>query len=553
MNTRMLNRAVPFLLLAAINRPLAEAAPQSANRPVLQPDAFRHYVEQFNKDDDELYVNHVPNEKSWEFLQANIPLFECPDKQIEKTYYFRWWTFRKHIKQTSDGFVVTEFLPKVSWSGKDNTIDCPAGHHHYEGRWLRDPKYLDDYSMFWFRKGGNPRAYSFWAADAIWARYLVTGNANLAKDLLPDLIKNYQAWEKDHLDASGLFWQIDDRDGMECSIAGNGCRATINSYMFGDAVAISRIATLAGQTELARQFRDKAVATKKLVQDKLWDADAKFFKVLGRSEVKDGKVVAAGKLADVREEHGYTPWYFNLPDRNAGYEEAWRQLMDPKGFFAPYGPTTAEQRHPKFAVSYTGHGCQWNGPSWPFATAVTLTALANVLNNYPQTVISKADYFKTFGIYTNSHQLKREDGRIQPWIDENIDPFTGVWLARVFCMAENDRLMARDKAEKVLRERGKDYNHSTYCDLVISGLVGLRPRPDETVEVNPLVPLGTWDYFCLDQVSYHGRMLTILYDKTGTHYNQGRGLRIFADGRQIAASDTLARMTATLPPMKHNP
>ena len=30
-----------------------------------------------------------------------------------------------------------------------------------------DPRYLDDYAVFWFRKGGEPRRYSFWAADAM--------------------------------------------------------------------------------------------------------------------------------------------------------------------------------------------------------------------------------------------------------------------------------------------------------------------------------------------------------------------------------------------------
>jgi hypothetical protein len=34
-------------------------------------------------------------------------------------------------------------------------------------------------------------------------------------------------------------------------------------------------------------------------------------------------------------------------------------------------------------------------------------------------------------------------------------------------------------------EREKDYNHSTLCDLVISGLIGLRPRADNIIEVNP--------------------------------------------------------------------
>ena len=37
---------------------------------------------------------------------------------------------------------------------------------------------------------------------------------------------------------------------------------------------------------------------------KLWDNEAKFFKVLLQGTNKD--------LTDVRELHGFTPWYFNL-------------------------------------------------------------------------------------------------------------------------------------------------------------------------------------------------------------------------------------------------
>lgn len=32
------------------------------------------------------------------------------------------------------------------------------------------------------------------------------------------------------------------------------------------------------------------------------------------------------------------------------------------------------------------------------------------------------------------------------------------------------------------KERGQDYNHSTCNDLIITGLVGLRPRIDDVVE-----------------------------------------------------------------------
>jgi hypothetical protein len=249
------------------------------------------------------------------------------------------------------------------------------------------------------------------------------------------------------------------------------------------------------------------------------------------------------ELSDVREEHGYTPWYFNLPDEDKSV--AWAPLLDPRGFYAPYGPTTAEQRHPKFSVSYQGHECQWNGPSWPYSTAITLSGMANLLNNCRQEVVSRQDYFNLLKVYAQSHQLKLDDGRVVPWIDENLNPTNGDWLSRTRLKSWKNGSWDASKGGE---ERGKDYNHSTYCDLVISGLVGLRPRADETVEVNPLLPDGAWDYFCLDQVRYHGRWLTILYDRTGQRYHQGKGLRLFADGTELASAGGLTRLTAQLPP-----
>jgi predicted GH43/DUF377 family glycosyl hydrolase len=512
---------------ASVGAQARSALGQESPKPtVLKAAGVKHFIDAFNQNDTEQYPSFLSNAKAWDFLKNNIPLLDCPDKDINEIYYFRWWGFRKHLRETREGFVITEFLPSVGWAGKYNSIDCAAGHHFHEGRWLADPVYLDDYSLFWFRGGGEPRRYSFWAAESLWARYLVTGDDRVIKELLPDLIANYEGWECERLDTNGLFWQIDDRDGMEVAIGGSGYRPTINSYMYGDATAIANIAALCGQKEVAKRFSAKAAEIKRLTQEKLWDPEARFFEVLPRGP--------NARWRDVREELGYTPWYFNLPD--ADKSAAWRQIVDTNGFRAPFGPTTAEQRHAQFRISYEGHECQWNGPSWPFATSVTLTALANLLDNYEQSTVSRQDYFDLLQTYTRSQHLRLDDGRVVPWIDEDINPIDGDWIART---------LLRQRGSKI-PERGKDYNHSTYCDLIISGLVGLRPRADGIVEVNPLAPL-TWDYFCLDQIRYHGRWLTILWDKTGEHYQKGRGLRVLADGQEIASADSLRRLTGALP------
>ena len=88
--------------------------------------------------------------------------------------------------------------------------------------------------------------------------------------------------------------------------------------------------------------------------------------------------------------------------------------------------------------------------------------------------------------------------------------------------------------------------HSLFSDLIITGLVGLTPRADDTIEVHPLLPDGTWDWFCLDAVPYHGKTLTILWDKTGAHYGKGAGLRLFADGKLLAETNRLTRVTGKL-------
>lgn len=509
-----------------------ESAPAE---PLLETTRFQAYVDTFNRNDEELYPQAIRNAQAWDFLAANVPRFECPDAELEQTYWFRWWTFRKHLKQTPDGTVITEFLPPVPWAGKYNTISCAAGHHLYEGRWLRNPQPLDDYSRFWFRGGGDPRRYSFWAADALEARALVTGQDQLPRELLPDLLTNCAGWEKDRFDpAVGLFWQEDGQDGMEVSVGGSGYRVTINSYLYADALAIARIAEHAGQPEVATKFRAKAAALKQRVLERLWDPAAGFFKVLPRGD--------GAKLAAVRELHGLTPWYFGLPD--PAQTVAWKAFADPAGFRARFGLTTTEQRHPGFTLAYTGHECQWNGPSWPYSTAVTLTAAARVLHGPAQDVLRDIDYFAALRTYARAHRLTRDDGKVVPWIDENLNPHTGDWIARTRLRTWSNGTWS---AEKGGRERGKDYNHSTFCDLVISGLVGLIPRADDVVTVHPLVPEGTWDYFALEAIPYHGRQLTIFWDRTGERYHRGAGLRVLADDREIASSPRLARVEGRLP------
>lgn len=481
---------------------------------VLKYKDYSHYVDYFNGMEDENIAQAIPNAQASEWMKENIPLFDCPQKNFEEMFYYRWWTLRKHIKETPVGYGMTEFLVDRSYADKYNLIACAIGHHIYESRWLRDPKYLDGIIHTWYRGNeGKPMnkmmKFSSWNPDAVYNRYLVDLDKEFLTDMYNDLCDEYKRWEESHRLANGLYWQGDVQDGMEESISGGRkkqyARPTINSYMYGNAMALSTVATMLGKTEDAKLYSEKAAAIKNLVENRLWNEKSQFF-----------ETVRGDTCAQVREAIGYIPWYFNLPSAGK-YDEAWKQLNDEKGFSAPYGLTTAERRHPEFRTHGVGK-CEWDGAIWPFATAQTLTALANYLNHTDNPSVTDSTYFRQMELYVES-----QHHRGRPYVGEYLDEVTGYWL-------------------KGDQERSRYYNHSTFNDLVITGLVGLRPRPDNTIEVNPLVPENKWDWFCLDNVLYHGHNLTILWDKYGDRYHQGRGLRVLVDGKEVGHADTLTKL-----------
>lgn len=479
---------------------------------------LRAYVERFNREDEETVVQKIPNAKACKWLEENIPRVELPDAVLEEIYYFRWWTYRKHIKETEKGYIITEFLPTVKWSGPYNSINCATGFHIREGRWLyHADRYLEDYIRFWLNNHGNTRSYSCWLAYAVWEYCRVRGDYTIALDNLDKICANYEMWEQEKKRPQGLFWSHDDRDAMEFSISGPGFRPTLNSYMYGDACAISVFANMDGKKELAEKYRHKAEEIKEKLQKYLWDKD--FFKVIPEEDI--GKMSEEGfpeveKERNVREEIGYIPWYFNLPD--AGYEKAFCQLLDEDGFKGRRGIRTAEKRHERYCYP-ADHECLWNGPVWPYATTQTLAALANLLQNYRQSYLHKGDYYRLLKEYAESHHLKRENGKVVPWIDENLDSETGEWIAR--------RILKGNgwKKETGGYERGKDYNHSMYCDLILSGLLGIGDDGRGMLKVNPLIP-ESWEYFRVENLMFGGKCYEVFYDRTGEKYGRGSGIHI---------------------------
>ena len=337
-------------------------------------------------------------------------------------------------------------------------------------------------------------------------------------------MKQYRGYDN-HFDSNlGLYWQAPVWDATELTAAsyetdpadpyhgGYGFRPTINAYQYGDAKAISAIASLKGNSALANEYADRASALQDAMTQHLWDGNAQFFKHRARDNNPNGNLVST------REIMGYLPWMFNVGLDNS-YSASFKQLNDPQGFSSPFGPTTAENRSTWFMHDAALGCCRWDGPSWPFATAQTLTAAENLLNNYPaQDNFSAADYFTLISKYVATHFKNGV-----PYIAEAHNAYENNWQYDTTGHSE-------------------DYNHSTFVDNIIAGLIGLRAQSDSSVVVNPLVD-PSWTYFGLENVAYHGHNLTIIWDKSGTQYNQGQGLTVWVDGVKGDNRQDLGKLT----------
>lgn len=491
-----------------------------------------------------LIQQYFGNDASW--YADRIPVFESSDSDIQDVYYYRWKIFRAHQRDLgADGYISTEFLGDVSWQTQPSALLIDATNMHLrEGRWCRDRRFKDDYRNFIFGPNKNPYQFSESMADGVWQGYLVDGVADTITGLLDSMQDVYTGWNTTTMSTGGydvsksLYWiqpltdateytiaSIDASGGSDGFTGGNAFRPSINSYQYANALAISNIASLAGNQDLAQQYKDKATAIKADVQDSLWNSTFQHF--IDRYKV-DNDDVKYWDFIRGRELVGFVPWTHDLPDDNEVYAQAWKHLTDSEKFAGPHGLRTNEPSYEYYMRQYRYEGdkreCQWNGPAWPYQTTQTLSALANLLDHYPKAaaanVISKADYTKILQQYAQLHYNQNRGGILD--IEEDYDADTGLPIVGL--------------------ARSPHYFHSGFIDLILSGFVGIRPRADDTLEINPIADGASISYFRAERILYHGHEVAVQWDATGKKYGE-KGLIVEVDGKKAASSSKMSRLT----------
>jgi hypothetical protein len=305
-------------------------------------------------------------------------------------------------------------------------------------------------------------------------------------------------------------------------------RVDLSAYNFGNARAVARIYRELGQSEKAAEFDALAEKIEGAMAAKMWNRDKGFFYSLRADD---------DAPADVKEIIGVYPFYFDMFPPGEGYEAAWASILDPGQFWTPWPVASVSKECPAFSqegwpqADGRSAACMWNGPTWPHANSIVLTAMARTLRaerGLPKekaSPLSREKLWELFASFTKAQYRAQDPGF--PWTGEYYNGETGRW-----------------------KTAERDYNHSTWLDILIPDIVGLVPRGDDVLEVDPLAPPGALAYFTLDGQRYHGRDVTIVWDAPGDdddRHGDGReGLDVYLDGEVAASANELTRLLINL-------
>ncbi|WIA57602.1 discoidin domain-containing protein [Sphingobium sp. WTD-1] len=492
-------------------------------------------------------VQRFGNDAPW--YQDRIPFFESADPKIDAVYYYRWQLYRGHQRDLGEeGYITTEFFDDVDWQRHPYaSLNDATGFHLAEGRWLNDRRFADDYIRFMYR-GGNDRHFTDYMADSVWGRYLIDGDKAGVLEHLPVMRHIYRLWDEKFDFDKGLYFveplldateytvsSIDASGGKDGFRGGDAFRPSVNSYMYANARALAKMATMAGDTEMAQEYEARAQALKDHVLADLWSEKLGHF--IDRHQSRKNPHVNYWDPIRNRELVGYLPWMFDLVPDEAKYAGAWAHLLDPASLAGKAGMRTVEANYEYYMRQYRYLGdapeCQWNGPIWPYQTTQVLIAMANLLDHHRrQGPVTRSDYMRLLRQYTALHyQGDRLD------LEEDYHPETGKPIVGL--------------------DRSHHYFHSGYNDLILGGLVGIRPRADDVLEVNPLLPDAgdpqALAWFRAQDVPYHGHRIAVTWDADGSHYGRGKGLSVEVDGKEVARRETLGRIELPVPRVANAP
>lgn len=498
-------------------------------------------------------MNCVEHQKK-EYLKwfDNVPAFESSDPLLNVCYWYRWFILRHNMARPDFGnFHHTLFYEGRSHKTKKE-IYKPSGWeftkliplstplHLTDSRWYGDGELskealrslfdsMDENGLFkvtFTDASGNE--YSNFAAWALYRFYLVHDDILFIKEVLPWFKKNsrgvYKAHEtaNDHLQIEAVhqltgkeyqpsYWYFFDYpdNPYDKSKYTPLKRVDRSVYMYLNCLGIAYLCGILNDPD-KDEFINLAENIKTDILEKMWDGNSHFFYDLHHE---------TDEQALVKNIVGIYPLWAGItgPEHLAALDH----LFDPEVFntgsvFASTGkdcPVFTPEGGWKKQYFKGRDGCMWNGPSWPYTSAIALDAIANQSKQFQLGLDSQ--FMKFLRTYSLQHFQGNDIHK--PYLVEHYNSITGE--------AISDDV---------------DYNHSFYIDLIIRHIAGIEPEQGGFT----FYPSGSeLRFFSLENIKIQGHTVDISFRAAS---EEKANLTIKVDGVPVYENSGLPERAITI-------
>ncbi len=454
------------------------------------------------------------NRRKWEeFYTSQVPRFDCSDPTLAELYAFRWFLLRFSTAGGDLGY----FKYPVVLEGRQayQTYCCySAPFMAFDLNWAVDPQVgyghiasmvhaaYKDGRLPWYTAPNTNRVPVHHRSRtglsllplAAWKHYLVHGSKERLREVYPGLKKNVDWWVKDRdPDGDGLF-VVDHQleTGMDDLMRWPAPTlryeaVDASSYAYANLKAVASMAAVLDETADAKRLEALAAKTAAALKNELWDATSASWRD------RHPETKALSKTICVTT---FYPCFAGVGEPK--HLDVFRKhLFDPEQFWLPHPVPALPKNHSDF--NPTGF---WRGPSWPAATSHVVEGCIRSAKLHDRSLLPKAA--ELFKRAARNHLRPRADfyERYQPISGEPLSAF-------------------------------RDYMHSWWIDVFVRHVVGLTPRADGSLSLDPL-PLGL-AHFSMKGIPQRGHTVDVVY-KARPEVGEPsckKGLTVRIDGEEV--------------------
>jgi hypothetical protein len=514
------------LQLGAIAVEIAESGPEYERYRDLGPDAA-------------LQTQQAEYNQWW---ADNVPYIDVPDENVKKMSYYRTFLSRFNFFDANVPGNDFQFPLSVEGAlGYNNAIQLTQSMHLQDLKYFRDPIYsygivlssgeTSRCAAFTDNPGSHSwgNTYEQYIGREGWNAYKVHGGddayvqnfAHYAECDVEGQIDKYDTNGNNLIEYSSGFLTGNDADTptfhwpQQQGLPVRQDRAEA-AFQWSEALAAAEAYALLGDDAKAAEMNELAASIEESILTLLWD-DAPAEPAEGErpGQVFKHRLTVDDSLIPWKDHQNFTPFIEGVvPTDDPKYTEALRYYADAAEF--PIMPFYTANQADKAESGFAGSNNFSN-----INSTLQAQVFSQAIREYPSEYVTEGMY-RALLDWTTWVQYVGGDNQLP-----NNNEFFFNW----------------NPETQTFGRSGIHHNIlGAYNFMIIDDIAGVRPRLDDVLELWP-IDIG-YDYFAVNNLSYHGKDLTVVWDRVN-HYGDDvpDGFSAYLDGQRLFTLDDLAHVT----------